>query len=127
MKLKLLIIISISCIIVGCKPFVANETCNLHRVGEFKPVTSSTYKIIRTANEQIEIDEVAQDTFRFHLTWKDSCSYILMLESTTNNNLELKKDDRMLVEIIEANATSYKCNVTQKNELTVMEVEKISD
>jgi len=124
-KLNFLLLIAFCCGIVACKPIVPQEDCHIHNTGKFILASTPTYQIIRTANQQIEIDEVAQDTFKFHLTWKDSCSYILMLESSTSKNVRLKKDDRMLVEITEAKANSYKCNVTHKNELVVMEMKKV--
>jgi len=120
-KLKLPVLFFI-CVLYACNDTKKQTALHPKQCTSFKEGTfynkNKTYKIIRTANNQVEYDLLTNAEYHFEVHWLYDCAYNLTFKHSTNkaDTFALKQNDLLRIQFIEIIDNSITYEVDFKND-----------
>jgi len=87
-----------------------------------------SYKIVRTANNQVEYDLLTNTSYHFEVHWLYDCAYNLTFKHTTNKSdtFALKPNDLLRIQFteIKGNSVIYEVDFKEERFKSVMYLER---
>jgi len=121
-KQVIILVLIISCTFYGCtenkkQNALHPKECTAYKEGIFYN-KDKTYKIVRTANSQVEYDLLTNTAYYFEVHWLYDCAYNLTFKHTTNktDTFALKPNDLLRIQFVAIKNNSITYEVDFKNE-----------
>jgi len=121
-KLIVILLFSLCCIFCNCTNSKKQNALHPKECVPFKEGTfynkNKTYKIVRTANNQVEYDLLTNTSYHFEVHWLYNCAYNLTFKHSTNktDTFALKTNDLLRIQFVEIKDNSIIYEVDYKEE-----------